>query len=182
MPNSWSIRFCYLAKFYFLFIDLVQQGLKNFRCSDALILEVTLLDKLLNGYFKSQCSLLITDETLLALASTNDTDGIFFCCVVGNVVDDSQNKYCIAHVFESGIFTYFLIQHARQTESTNRWSTASLFCILWKRCDRTIWIFMSEICTVHMKGLKIKHWNQSSIIESCFLSNLSDTMLFKYHF
>ena len=88
--------------------DLVQQGLNNLKkCSDALLLEVSLVNCLRNGYFKSQCSLLTAEETLLALASTDDVDGIFFCCIVGDLEDDSEKKYCMARLFESGVFSGF---------------------------------------------------------------------------
>ena len=58
------------------------------------------------GYFKKQCYLISTEDSLLSLAATKTADGIFYCSVLKTPVDD-RDLY-IARYFEYAAFNgYF---------------------------------------------------------------------------
>ncbi|XP_057302291.1 uncharacterized protein LOC130636556 isoform X1 [Hydractinia symbiolongicarpus] len=74
------------------------------KCQDGIALEIDFTQKMRNGYFKSFCSMLAAEDTLLSLATDDDVDGIFLCSIVHADAEQTMARY-----FEFGAFSGFYL-------------------------------------------------------------------------
>ena len=94
-------------KRFFALIEVINIAMHNLRKgSESILLETSVSSSMRKGYFKKQCYLISTEDSLLSLAATKTADGIFYCSVLKTPVDD-RDLY-IARYFEYAAFNgYF---------------------------------------------------------------------------
>lgn len=89
----------------YLFSGQIETAISNInKCSKAITVEVEMANFLQKTYFSSSNPLFNTEDRLLALASSQISDEIFFCCVLKIQM---EKPIYIARHFEYGTFENF---------------------------------------------------------------------------